>query len=248
MPDNRNTKEILKGTSQPLLNGLDYSLRRYFVDEFYFWHVPCLTIGSLVLDLGGNKIRKRGRFNIGRYGLRVIYANLSTAKLPDVQADVSSIPFRNSCFDAVICSELLEHVPYPLLVLREAHRVLRDGGTLLVCVPFLYQIHGDPYDYGRYTDFYWREILGEAGFEITTLEKQGQFWSVLVDMVRAYVCEGISGNNLVKRLMRNAIMPGLIALGKRLAVTWDVRAQKSQNSFFSSFTTGFGIVATKQKR
>ncbi len=95
------------------LKNLGYSLRRYFVDAFHFRHVPGLPVGEPVLDLAGNRIGKRGCFDIERYGLPVVYANLSPAKRPDVQADGIALPFRTGTFGSVICSELLEHVTVP---------------------------------------------------------------------------------------------------------------------------------------
>jgi len=223
---------------------LDYSLRRYFVDEFHFRHVPALPPGSRVLDLGGNKIRKRGQFDIERYDLRVVYANLSTAKRPDVQADAVHVPFRDGCFDAVICSELLEHVPDPPAVLREAYRILRKGGTLLICVPFLHRIHGDPYDYGRYTDFYWSQTLTTIGFSDIRIEKQGLFWSVLMDMLRDFVYQMAQEGRPRSAWMRREVMK-LIGKGKRIALAWDTGAIHQEHPFFNSFTTGFGICAVK---
>ena len=107
------------------------SLRRYLIDEFHFHHVPTISAGSLVLDLGGNRIGKRGVFDIEQYNFGVIYANLSRVKKPNVQSECSCLPFREAAFDAVICSELLEHVPCPPVVLSEIFRVLRKKGTLL---------------------------------------------------------------------------------------------------------------------
>jgi SAM-dependent methyltransferase len=226
-------------------NRLDYSLRRYYVDEFHFRHVPNLAPGSRVLDLGGNKVRKRGQFDIGRYDLRVVYTNLSTAKRPDVQADAAHVPFKDGCFDAVICSELLEHVPDPPSVLREAYRVLREGRTLLICVPFLHRIHGDPYDYGRYSDFYWSQTLAAIGFGDIRIEQQGLFWSVLMDMLRdlAYQManEGRPRSVWARRLVSKAI-----GWGRRAALTRDLQAIRRQHAFFSRYTTGFGIVAVKE--
>lgn len=101
--------------------------------------------------------------------------------LLNVQADAAYIPFADASFDAVICSELLEHVFQPIQVVEEAYRVLRPDGVLLLCVPFLYRIHADPYDYGRYTDYYWQRVLQETGFCRITVERQGLFFSVLLD-------------------------------------------------------------------
>jgi SAM-dependent methyltransferase len=231
----------------PLLqpDRLDYSLRRYFVDEFHFRHVPTLPSGSLVLDLGGNKIRKRGQFDIERYNLRVVYANLVSVKQPDLQIDAAYIPCKDDCFDVVVCSELLEHVPDPIAVLHEVYRVLRASGILLICVPFLFHIHSDPYDYGRYTDYYWRKSLAEVGFVDIQIERQGLFWSVLVDMLCEFVHHKAKEGRPKSAWMRRQIVR-LLARGKRMALTHDARSDRHGNPFFGKFTTGFGIKAAKQ--
>lgn len=50
-------------------------------------------------------------------------------------ADALQIPFRDGVFDVVICSEVLEHIPDHREAVREAVRVLRPGGCLVVSVP-----------------------------------------------------------------------------------------------------------------
>ena len=51
------------------------------------------------------------------------------------QADVVCLPFRDGVFDAVICSEVLEHIPDGRQAVAELVRVLRPGGKLVVSVP-----------------------------------------------------------------------------------------------------------------
>lgn len=43
-------------------------------------------------------------------------------------ADALNLPFDDSSFDVVICSHVYEHVPDPVQMFEEIHRVLRPGG------------------------------------------------------------------------------------------------------------------------
>ena len=152
-----------------------------------------------------------------------------------------AIPFAENSFDAIICSELLEHVPSPASVLHEAYRTLRPRGTLFICVPFMYQIHGDPYDFGRYTDYYWSVTLGTIGYQNILIEKQGLFWSVLVGFLTAWVFELEQEKHL--RFRKTIIR--LTAQAKRTAIKRDASDYHRNHPFFSSFTTGFGIRTQK---
>ena len=223
---------------------LGYSIRRYFVDEFYFNHVAELVPGSRVLDLGGHKTRKRGRFNIEDYQLRVFYSNLYAEKGTDVLADAAFAPFAENCFDAVICSELLEHVADPIPGLKEIHRVLRARGEVLICAPFLYRIHGDPYDYCRYSDQYWQKYLTKIGFDTIQVKRQGLFWSVLVDMLCEFAYQ-LRKEGLPKLVFSQGVVDALVAWGVRLALNKDGQTTSVRHQFFSSYTTGFGIKAIK---
>lgn len=51
------------------------------------------------------------------------------------EAVIEALPFADETFDFAICSEVLEHLRDDLAGLRELHRVLRPGGTLMVSVP-----------------------------------------------------------------------------------------------------------------
>jgi SAM-dependent methyltransferase len=56
-------------------------------------------------------------------GLSVFVGTLEEAKL------------SNSSFDAVIMNHVIEHVHDPLVLLRECHRVLKQGGALIAVTP-----------------------------------------------------------------------------------------------------------------
>ena len=50
-------------------------------------------------------------------------------------ASIQDIPLADRTFDTVISCETIEHVVNPVQALRESHRVLRPGGTLLLTTP-----------------------------------------------------------------------------------------------------------------
>ncbi|HGY11524.1 MAG TPA: class I SAM-dependent methyltransferase [Desulfobacterales bacterium] len=49
--------------------------------------------------------------------------------------DVTNLPFKNSSFDNVICSEVLEHIPDDKKAILELVRILKPGKTLAISVP-----------------------------------------------------------------------------------------------------------------
>jgi len=49
-----------------------------------------------------------------------------------IKGNICKIPFKNNQFDLVICTEVLEHLPNPLIALKEIHRVTRKYYLLSV--------------------------------------------------------------------------------------------------------------------
>lgn len=50
-------------------------------------------------------------------------------------ADITGLPFRDSFFDAVICSEVMEHIPDDSKAAEELARIVKPGCVLAVSVP-----------------------------------------------------------------------------------------------------------------
>jgi ubiquinone/menaquinone biosynthesis C-methylase UbiE len=56
-------------------------------------------------------------------------------------ADAYKLPFDDATFDVAITLEMIEHMPYWREFLREAHRVLRPGGSLVISTPTRAGLH-----------------------------------------------------------------------------------------------------------
>lgn len=87
------------------------------------------------------------------------------APLIEVAGDVAALPFRESTFDAVLCTEVLEHVIDPASVIAELARVTRAEGTVICTVPFAFPLH-DVNDYRRLTACGLRRLFEDGGFEV----------------------------------------------------------------------------------
>ncbi len=94
---------------------------------------------GLVLDCGA------GRRSV--YYENVVNYEIVDYDTTDVIGVGEELPFIDGSFDAVISVAVLEHVRDPFRCAKEIARVLKPGGQLFCCVPFLQPEHGYPHHY-----------------------------------------------------------------------------------------------------
>lgn len=143
---------------------LPRDLRSYF---------PRAAPGDLALDLGcGAQVHKEVCELAGFEYVGLDYSTPEAMLLGDAQ----SLPFRGDAFAFVLSIAVLEHVPFPLLMVREAHRVLRPGGLLLGTVAFLEPFHQNSFHH--HTHLGALNALRFAGFDVEHIAPSGG-WSGL---------------------------------------------------------------------
>lgn len=103
----------------------------------------------------------------------------------DIVADITDIPVESASFDAVMCIEVLEHVPDPTAAVRELVRVLRPGGTLVITAPFASLTHFAPYHFSTgFNRYFYERLLPELGCRIDDLSWNGNYFETVAQEVR----------------------------------------------------------------
>jgi SAM-dependent methyltransferase len=106
----------------------------------------------------------------------------------DAECDLTKdLPFADASFDAILLSDVLEHIPTPEHLWREMARLLKPGGKLLLNVPFLYSLHEEPYDYYRYTKYALRRLAEITGFDIILIKELGGAPEIIVDIFSKFL-------------------------------------------------------------
>ena len=96
-------------------------------------------------------------------------------------------PVVDASVDLALCTEVLEHVLEPSLLLTEVRRCLRPGGRLLMTVPFAARWHFVPFDYWRFTPSGITHLLREAGFADVRVFSRGNPVTVAAQKVIALI-------------------------------------------------------------
>jgi SAM-dependent methyltransferase len=213
--------------------------------------------GSRVLDVGAGSCPYRRHFKRCNYETQDFVA-LSPEQLRDKQGygqidyicDATDIPVEGGAFDVVLCTEVLEHVPDPVGVVRELGRVLRPGGTLLLTAPLGSGLHQVPFHfYGGYTPYWYCKTLQEAGFDQIRIEANGGFFKhygqETIRLAKLTAPNRVAAPFLFKILWTPfwlAALPWMIVVCPLLAHYFDRFDEKQE------FTIGYHVSATKLVR
>lgn len=208
-----------------------------------------LGSGYKVLDIGSGGQWARHIFE--KNNLTYIGCDIEDCISPEKQdffVTDAHIPLAENTIDLVISNSVLEHIDTPEIAISEASRVLKPGGLFYCQTNFLYQEHGEPIDYCRFTLNGLRKLTERHNFSVESSAKIGDFSTLLIDNMAAYVGNKMSStlNQYFKfnRLFQIMLIPlivilmvinNLVSIGvitilffiKFIGVLW-----KSNNSFY----------------
>ena len=113
-----------------------------------------IDVGDIVLDIGCGEGRHSISLHVDKQvnavGMDLSMEDMKIAKnrikdfsIPNSNksscvfalGDINSLPFKDNAYDAVVCSEVLEHLEFLEKGVSEIVRVLKPGGILAVSVP-----------------------------------------------------------------------------------------------------------------
>jgi SAM-dependent methyltransferase len=101
---------------------------------------------------------------------------------PTVVGSAESLPFENESFDVVLSTQVFEHLVDPAAAMKEAVRVLKRGGRLILTVPGVWPTHEAPHDYWRFTRHGLHDLLNCNGIS-GELVAQGRLWATVGQMI-----------------------------------------------------------------
>ncbi len=189
-------------------------------DRFLLKHSPYFR-GELY-DLGCGEAPYRDFFL--RFADRYIGVDWSASShnaRADIIADLNKpLPIDSGVADTIVSLSVMEHLCEPQLMLNEAFRILKPGGSIVLQVPWQWWIHEAPYDFFRYTPYGLEYMFRKAGFADIVVAPQAGFFTTTVLKWNYFSSRLLRGPMLLRQLMLMGLMP-IWYFGQALAPALD---------------------------
>ncbi len=164
-----------------LKSGLTKKITRARMDKFLARHQDAQ---SLTLDLGCGPHAPYAKYFPNRVGFDIV-----SGPGVDVVGDAHNLPFENDKFDLILCTDVLDHLHSPQVVIREMQRVLKPGGKVISITRFVFPLHDVPHDYYRFTKYGLRYLFRD--WEILELSEEANTIETIAVIFQriGYQCE-----------------------------------------------------------
>lgn len=120
-----------------------------------------IEIRGKTLEFGAVKNLKRNFTNYSKNKIDTDYSNIVVDRNSNIfYADLTKkLKIKHKRYNNVLIFNVLEHLDKYDLAFSEINRILINNGKLVGSTPFIYQIHGAPKDYFRFTkDFLYLQL------------------------------------------------------------------------------------------
>ena len=166
--------EPMKAATNPQVDSGDMDVPVNMTRELMSYFPRAKTQTSLMLDLACGHAVHKGI--IEHAGFEWVGADYDESRKASVLADAHALPFEDNTFECILSVAAIHLFRYPLVVMKEAHRVLKPNGLFLGTVAFLEPFH----DGGFYHHTHLGAInsLRFGGFKVEKLAPSVQ-WSAL---------------------------------------------------------------------
>jgi SAM-dependent methyltransferase len=152
---------------------------RWYVNRFVEKVAKNLPAGASILDAGAGECVYKSFFAHCDYksiDLAVGESRWNYDNL-DYVGPLHEMPIEDDTFDAVLCTQVLEHLEWPRESVKEMRRVLKPGGKIYLTVPMAHNEHQVPYDFFRFTSYGVQSICRHAGFREIIVTPFGGIWA-----------------------------------------------------------------------
>jgi SAM-dependent methyltransferase len=184
-PDLLKDKLLTKSTKRFIMEN---PLTRLTILGLVVYASKQLKNGMSLLDVGAGDCQYKGIFtHVSYQSTDFEETDYHQFKEIDYICSADNIPVSEKSYDAILCTEVLEHVPDPKSVLVEFNRVLKNNGHLFITTPFIQPIHEEPYDFFRYTSYAFKKLIEETGFEVVFITARGGWIASIASMLSRHV-------------------------------------------------------------
>lgn len=183
-----------------IINNHAYSINKFIIKAAR----ECNKKNKKVLDIGAGELPYKGYFNKCRYFTQDI---INYNGVIDYVSDAKNIPVKNESFDYVICTQVMEHVQEPHLVIKEMYRILKKGGKVFLTTHGNFEEHGIPYDFFRYTRYGLKYLALSNHFKSVKIKPQGGRFIAVSKFIQTLIPRILKNRYLVYIYYTIAIVP-----------------------------------------
>src|SRR5882724_813462 len=133
----------------PRKENLTSKITRRQLDFFLERH----AMNGRIIDVGS------GNSSYYRFFPNRISVDIDANRKPDVIGDAHNLPFKDDEVEAVLSTDVFEHLKDPVKAVSEMKRVLKKGGKVIFATRFIFPIHDSPNDFWRFTKYGLRELF-----------------------------------------------------------------------------------------